>query len=181
MINHKQFPFLPFIFSFVVIMGLLVSCSENKPKEEGNGAELKQAAEKYEGVTIELDISNKNCLSILLAHDGTINRKGSSTFDPKEKNFFIGLGDSKVFDSLMNEMPVGLSAYCHSNGPQCDTLKPTCKAKIAYGNNTTSCEIEYCVNGTFNDLPKPIRDFIERSVKVTEPWYQQQQQSLQGK
>ncbi len=178
MINYKFIPTLIFILTFGLTIYLLTSCSENKSKESSGSKEIKHITQKYDGVTIEVDISNKNWLSILLANDGTINRKGSSSFDPKDKNFFMGLTNSKAFDSLMNEIPNELLQYCNSHSPACDTLKQTCKAKIAFGNNTSLCEIEYCVNGTIDNLPKPIKDFINKSIEVTEPWYQEQQKPL---
>lgn len=181
MINHKLIPRLIVIFTFVLTINLLISCSENKSKGSSSHSEVKQPTQKYDGVTIEVDISNKNCLSILLAHDGTINRKGTRAFDPKDKNFFMGLTDSKAFDSLMKGMPDDLLKYCNSPSPECDTLKQTCKVKIAFGNNTTSCEIQYCVVGTIDNLPHPIKYFIDKSIEVTEPWYQEQQKLLQSR
>jgi hypothetical protein len=178
MINHKFITTLNLILKFGLIIYLITSCSENKSKESSSSKDINQTTKKYDGVTIEVDISNKNWLSILLANDGTINRKGSRSFDPKDKNFFMGLTSSKTLDSLMNGMPNELLQYCNSHSPACDTLKQTCKAKIAFGNNTSSCEIEYCINGTIDNLPKPIKDFINRSIEVTEPWYQEQQKSL---
>ena len=180
MIKHKFISTLTIILVFVLTISLLASCSENKSKESNSSKGIKQTIQKYDGVTIEVDISNKDWLSILLANDGTINRKGSSRFDPKDKNFFIGLTNSKAFDSLMNEMPNELLQYCNAHSSACDTLKQTCKAKISFGNNTSSCEIEYCVNGTMDNLPKPIKDFINKSIEVTEPWYQEQQKRPHG-
>ena len=178
MITHKFIPTLIFILTCGLTIYLLTSCSENKSKESNSSKDIKQTTQKYDGVTIEVDISNKNWLSIILANDGTINRKGSSSFDPKDKNFFMGMTNSKAFDSLMIEMPNELLQYCNFHSPECDTLKQTCKAKIAFGNNTSSCEIEYCVNGTIDNLPKPIKDFIKMSIEVSELWYQEQQKSL---
>lgn len=181
MINRKLIAQLTMILTFGLTIYLLTSCSENKSKESSSSKDIKLTIPKYDGVTIEVDISNKNWLSILLANDGTINRKGSSRFDPKDKNFFMCLTNSKDFDNLMNEMPNELLQYCNSHSPACDTLKQTCKVKIAFGNNISSCEIEYCVNGTIDNLPKPIKDFINKSIEVTESWYQEQQKLLHEK
>ncbi len=181
MINQRLTTQLTIILAFALTINLLISCSENKSKGSSSNKDISQPTQKYDGVTIEVDISNKNCLAILLANDGTINRKGNRGYDSKDNNFFMGLTNSKAFDSLMLEISPGLTQYCNSHSPQCDTLKQTCKAKIAFGNNTFSCNIEYCVNGTIENLPKPIKDFIEKSIEVTESWYQEQQKSLHGK
>ncbi len=172
---------LPISLLLVFSISLLDSCSENKSKEVSSDKGSKQLTQQYDGVTIVVDIFNKNCLSILLANDGTINRKGSSAFDSKDRNFFLGLSNNNAFDSLMSGMPGGLMQYCNAAAPGCDTLKPNCRAKIAFGNNTSLCEIEYCVNGTIDSLPKPIRDFIDKSISVTEPWYQEQLKMLKAR
>jgi hypothetical protein len=158
-----------------------IYCDENASKEPASNKDTNQIVQKYDGVTIEVDIANNNCLAILLANDGTINRKGSSNLDPKEKNFFIGRANSKAFDSLMNELPQELLQYCDSRSPECDTSKQTCKVNITFGNNNFSCEIKYCVDGTTNNLPKPIKNFIDKSITLTEPWYQEQQKLLHDK
>src|SRR5450432_219341 len=121
MTNHKFIPTLIFILTFGLIIYLLTSCSENKSKETSGSKDINKTTQKYDGVTIEVDISNMNWLSILLANDGTINRKGGSSFDPKDKNFFMGLTSSKTLDSLMNGMPNELLQYCNSHSPACDT------------------------------------------------------------
>ena len=142
---------------------IFVSCAERNDKRENE--------EKYDGVTIEIDISNKNSLAILLAKDGTINRKGSGVVDSLDKDLFMGLTNDKIFDSLMNGISNDLLKYCNTTSPNCDTAKQTCKVEIAFGNNNSVCKIEHCVNGTLNDLPKPIKEFIEKAIMVTDPWY----------
>ena len=54
---------------------VFVSCAERNARKEN------EVVQKYDGVTIDIDISDKNSLAILLAKDGTINRKGSGVID----------------------------------------------------------------------------------------------------
>ena len=160
------------LFGLFIQTLLFISCSENKAKQPSD------SIPKYDGVTIDVDISNVNCLAILLAKDGTINRKGSGVLDTLDKIFFMGLAKDNPFDSLMNGIPNDLLTYCNTPSPKCDTLKQIFKVKIAFGNNDSVCEIEYCVNGLMNDLPKPIKDFLEKAILVTDPWYQSQKKTL---
>ena len=90
----------------------------------------------------------------------------------------MGLTTKGAFDSLMGSISNDLLAYCNTSQPNCDTVKQTYKVKIAFGNSNTSCEIEHCVNGTINDLPKPIKAFIEKAIVVTDSWYQSQRKLL---
>src|SRR5690348_15998924 len=117
MIIHRFIPTLISILMFGLITYLFTSCSENKTKESSSSKDIKQISQKYDRVTIEVNISNENWLSILLANDGTINRKGNRIFDVKDKNFFMGLTTSKPFDSLMSEIPSALFEYCGSPSP----------------------------------------------------------------
>jgi hypothetical protein len=57
----------------------------------------------------------------------------------------------------MNKISNELLEYSKKTSPSCDTTKPTCKASISFGNNQSAKSFEYCVNGTFNDLPAPIK------------------------
>jgi len=161
-----------FLFILFIQAMVFVSCVERNAKKEN------EAAQKYDGVTINVDISNKNSLAILLAKDGTINRKGSGVVDTLDKNFFMGVTTDKLFDSLMNGISNDLFTYCNTNSSNCDTTKQTCKVEIAFGNNDYVCKIEHCVNGTLNDLPKPIKEFIEKSIMVTDSWYQPQRDRI---
>lgn len=147
---------------------VFVSCAERNARKEN------EVVQKYDGVTIDIDISDKNSLAILLAKDGTINRKGSGVIDSLDKDLFMGITNDKIFDSLMNGISNDLLTYCNITSPNCDTAKQTCKVEIAFGNNNSVCKIEHCVNGTLNDLPKPIKEFIEKAIIVTDPWYEGQ-------
>jgi len=154
------------LLAFFIQTLVFVSCAERNDKKKNE--------EKYDGVTIEIDISNKNSLAILLAKDGTINRKGSGVIDSLDKDLFMGMTNDKIFDSLMNGISNDLLTYCNTTSANCDTAKQTCKVEIAFGNNNSVCKIEHCVNGKLNDLPKPIKEFIEKAIIVTDPWYQGQ-------
>jgi len=156
---------------------LFVSCADRN----GNKTDAEKRSEtiqQYDGVTIDVEISNKNYLAILLAKDGTINRKGTGVVDSTDKAFFMGITDTKPFDSLMNGISTELLSYCNKPGPRCDSLRQNYKVKISFGNNVSVCEIDYCVNGTMDDLPRPIREFIEKAIAVTDPWYQTQKETM---
>ena len=165
-VNHS----IAFSFLFVLFIStmIFVSCAEGNPKKENN------VTQKYDGVTISIDNSGKNSLAILLAKDGTVNRKGSGVVDTLDKDFYIGITTDKLFDSLMNGISDELLAYCNTNPTDCDTTKQTCKVEIAFGNNNYVCKIAQCVNGTINDLPKPIKEFVEKAIQVTDAWYRGQ-------
>jgi hypothetical protein len=160
------------LFGLFIQTLAFVSCAERNAKKEN------EVVQKYDGVTIDIDISNINSLAILLAKDGTINRKGSGVIDTLDKDLFMGMTTDKIFDSLMNGISSDLLTYCNTSSPNCDTAKQTCKVEIAFGNNNSVCKIEHCVNGSLNDLPKPIKEFIEKAIIVTDSWYQGQKKQM---
>jgi hypothetical protein len=152
------------ICSFV----LLLSCAQ------ANNKRTYLPKNNFETTTIEVSVSNGDGLAILLAKDGTINRIGSGISDTTDKSFFMGISKETVFDSLMETVSDDLLSYAQKESPQCDTTKQNLRVKISFSENDSETEIDYCVNGTADDLPKPIKDYITDAVKITDPWYKAQ-------
>jgi len=136
---------------------------------------------QFQATTIEVDISNKNSLAILLVKDGTINRKGSALADSTDNDLFMGITNEKIFDSLMKTVSDELLSYSNKANPFCDTAKQTCRVKISFASNTSERTIDYCVNGTMNDLPAPIKEFIDNAIRITGTWYQTQKDLIKKK
>ncbi|HLK30747.1 MAG TPA: hypothetical protein VKT28_19375 [Puia sp.] len=129
---------------------------------------------KFQTTTIEVNISNNPCLAILLAKDGTINRNGSGVIDSVDKDLFMGITEEKVFDSLMQTVSDDLLSYCGQTYLNCDTTKQTYKVTVSFSDNKSDIGFEYCVNGTQDDIPKPISEYIMNAIKITDPWFQTQ-------
>jgi hypothetical protein len=162
------------LFLFLQV-GFLFSCGQTSNEKASVNKD------QFVATTLEVDISNKNCLDILLAKDGTINRKGSDIVDSTDKNFFMGISDEKLFDNLIETVPDDLLSYCGQPSPNCDTTKQTCKVKMSFSSNKSDTGFEYCINGTLNDLPKPIKEYIANAIKITDPWYQTQKNLINKK
>ena len=155
-------------FVIAIPLLLLLSCGQMDNKQTTIDKK------EIQGTTIEVDISNKNTLAILLAKDGTINRKGSALADSTDNDLFMGVTNEKVFDSLMETVSDDLLSYSNKANPFCDTAKQTCRVKISFVSNTSERTIDYCVKGTMNDLPAPIKEYIDNAIKITGSWYQTQ-------
>jgi hypothetical protein len=182
--NHlSSFTTIAILWIILVSAFLYQSCSANDNKTAGSvpGETISKEAQNFLGTTIDVDISNQNCLAIVLAKDGAISRKGTAALDPADKDFFAGITKDPVFDSLINRLSNELVEYSNTTSPSCDTTKPTCTARISFGNHQLAKSFEYCVNGTFNDLPEPIKNYITNAIRVTEPWYQNQRKLLKAK
>jgi hypothetical protein len=134
---------------------------------------------KFETTTLTVEISKKNCLAILLAKDGTINRRGTGIIDTADKAFFMGINRDDVFGSLMATISDDLLSYCGQAHGNCDTTKPTYKVTVSFSDDKSiGTGFEYCINGTVDDLPKPIREYIKNAIKLTDPWYQAQKKQI---
>jgi hypothetical protein len=182
--NHLP-PFKTSTILWMVIVSAVLyqSCAanDNKTESAAQGEKIREAAQIFTGTTIDVDISNQNCLAIVLAKDGAISRKGTAAPDSADKDFFAGFTKDPVFDSLINKLSNELVEYSNTTSPSCDTTKPTCTARISFGNHQLAKSFEYCVNGTFNDLPAPIKNYITAAIRLTEPWYQNQRKLLKAK
>lgn len=165
------------VYIMVLAAQAFLFCSCEQKTKQKESRELP----KFEMVTISLDISGKNCLAILLNSDGTVNRKGSEALDTSDRNFFMGVTKDNLVDSLMNGLPNDLFDYCGAGSPVCEVSKPYCTIKIMAGDNSSVCKIEHCVNGTFNDMPNPIKEFIKKAMRVTDGWYRDQTKKLTAK
>lgn len=166
--NDHQLKIIKTLFILSVPIVLQFSCGQTNNK--------KTFADKnqFETTAITVAISNKNCLAILLAKDGTINRKGTGIADSTDKDFFMGISKEKVFDSLMKTVSDDLLSYCGQIHFNCDTTKQTYKVTITFSDNKSDTGFEYCINGTQTELPKPISEYITNAIKITDPWYQTQ-------
>ena len=153
---------------------LQISCKEpvHKSKIDKN---------KFEATTLEVDISNKDVLMILLAKDGTINREGSGVIDTAGNNYFIGMTKEPVFDSLMHSITDSLISYFDKPNSNCDTTKANIKVTATFDDKESTTGFEYCINGTQNDLPAPIREYIANAMRLTDPWYQEQKSMIKKK
>ena len=55
------------------------------------------SADTVTGIMVTLEIDGDQCLFVLHAKDGTINRLGTGAEDNTENDLFIGLSDLKAF------------------------------------------------------------------------------------
>ena len=161
------------IISILVLF--LISCG-------GSGSKKTNAdTSQFMAMTLDVEISGKNCLAILLANDGTINRKGSAIVDTTDKSFFMGTSPEKQFDKLMATVSDDLLSYLGKTSLTCDPTNQTYKVRATFSGNTSETGFEYCVNGTINDLPGPIKKYITNAIEATDPWYQSQKKLINKK
>ena len=159
--------------SVLTLILLLSSCgqsSNNKPTID---------IDKVQATMIDIELKDSSSLFILLAKDGTINRKGD--LKTPDKNFFIGISKENLFDKLMKTMTNDLSSYCDKIHVHADTTKKINKIKIGFSGPEGDTGFEYYSDEPIEKLPKPILDFINNSIQVTDPWFKSQQDMIKPK
>lgn len=129
---------------------------------------------KIQATMIEVELKDSGSLFILLAKDGTINRKGD--LKTPNKNFFMGITKENLFDKLIQVTPNELSAYNNKVHVLADTTKSVNKIKIGFSSSDGDSGFEYYTDEPIDKLPKPIQDFINSAIQITDPWFNSQQE-----
>jgi len=170
--KHK-IRFLFFIASIVVFS----SCGDRADNPVNDSTPAAEVP-KFEMLTISVDESNVNTLMILLAKDGTINRKGTLA-DTSDHDFFMGITREPFFDNVDSAITTELLSYCSLTHPECDTTIADCKVELSFSSGTVGKNITYCVEGSFDQLPAPIRNYILNAQRITDPWHKEQTAMVQ--
>ncbi len=129
--------------------------------------------DNIQATMIEVELMDSGSLFILLAKDGTINRKGD--LKTPDKNFFMGITKENLFDKLIQVMPNELSSYNNKVHVLADTTKSVNKIKIGFSRLDGDNGFEYYTDEPIDKLPKPIQDFINSAIQITDPWFNSQQ------
>ena len=128
----------------------------------------------FSSVTITLKISDDISLAVLLHRDGTINRKGNGT-EKIDNNFFIGLTKEPIFDNLIKSMSPDIEQYFNKVYGAPNMKGKKCELEIVWTgeNNVTGTKFMYGTKSI--GPPRPISDFVVNSIRLTDPWFHEQQ------
>ncbi len=155
----------------LTLISSTLSCNQ-KP-----GNTLIDKIDQIEATYIEVELEGKNTLFILLAKDGTINRKGD--LKTQGNNFFMGISKEKLFDKVMQAVTSDLTSYCGK--VYGDSTQNVNKVKIGFGGNKIDTGFEYYSTEPLDKYPKPIIEFIYKAIQVTDPWFESQRKMIQPK
>jgi hypothetical protein len=155
-----------------ILSVILLFCRCEQPPISNNAIDV----DKFQAALIEVALKDSSTLFILLAKDGTVNRQGD--LKTKKKNFFMGVSKEKLFDSLIKTIDTDLSSYFDKVVVQADTNRRVNKIKIGFTGPEGNTGFEIYTDEPIEKIPKPILNFINNAIRVTEPWYKNQQDML---
>lgn len=129
---------------------------------------------KIEAFTVSLEIEKQPSLFLLLSDDGSINRMGTGTANPTERDLFIGKTDPAIFKTacshLTKEMLLSLGQGYQALDPRGASCELTITFKFKDGRSTG---IVYRYGSESEGPPKDVTDFVIAVVRQTDSWYEE--------
>jgi hypothetical protein len=127
---------------------------------------------------VTLEVGENQVLFILLAEDGSINRKGDGSPNCKDNDFFIGKTNEKLFEQLKPYINEEMVEYLHSTYDIPDKEGRTCSLKILFKSNEMETGVEFKYGELSQGPPSIFRDFTIKALQLTNKWHQQQKQMM---
>ena len=125
-------------------------------------------------VAITLTVNDKTSLFVLLADDGTVNRRGTGSEDNEENELFIGRTDPPLLPILLNDLTdemlqfTGAYDVAQKRGARC-TLTITLRFSDGHEDGFV---IDY--GSQSEGPPRELAQLVSSAVSLTEPWYEEQ-------
>jgi len=134
-----------------------------------------RSAEEVVAIVVVLHIDGQQALFALLGADGSINRMGSGSSSPSDGEMFIGKAPPELFQLLRSKITPGVIHFLGQRlaapNPRGKPCELTVCLKYATGREAASAW-RY---GSESQGPHPeVVDFVKETVRITEPWFQQQ-------
>lgn len=129
-------------------------------------------------VSVNIEISDKKILYILLAADGTINRTGDGTLENKDPEIYIGKTDEELFKKLLD--CISDDVLINANR-EFNLYNEGTRVKLElrfYGNNMSA---GYRFHYTLEEkdvIPTEIFYILIKATELTENWYQSQKHTV---
>ena len=125
---------------------------------------------------ITLQVGDNQVLFIMLAEDGSINRKGDGSPDCKDNNLFIGVTKEKLFEQLKPLITDEMKEYIGKTYDIPDKKGRLCDFKILFNGPGIETGIQFLYGELSSGVPTPFRDFAIKAIELTEKWFQSQKQ-----
>jgi hypothetical protein len=128
-----------------------------------------------------MKIAGKQSLLILLHKDGTINRMGNGTAHIG-KDLFIGITDTAgMLQELAGSITPDFEGALNKVFDLPEKKGATCSLEIVMGDGKETKGIKFIYGTRSVGPPREIKDFVLRTVTLTDPWYLQQPKAVPAK
>ncbi len=127
---------------------------------------------------ITLEVGENQVLFILLAEDGSINRKGDGTTNCVDNDFFIGITNDKLFEQLKPYITEEMNEFLHSSYDIPEKKGRICNLKILFKSGEIETGVEFKYGELSQGPPSIFRNFAIKAIELTDEWHQQQKQMI---
>jgi len=126
------------------------------------------------GIMITLDIDKEQVLFVLLAKDGSINRLGTGSEDNTEKDLFIGVTNTKVFELVRKKCSPVIDEWIGGFVAP-EIIGKSCTLVIGFQTSDGKELMSQWNYGSKSQGPPPaVASVVIESVQATEIWFQNQ-------
>jgi hypothetical protein len=136
------------------------------------------AAHEIKDIFIMLQVANNQVLFILLASDGTINRKGDGSPDCKDHDLYIGRTDTApIIEELKASISPEMITFLHGTYDASEKKGRTCSLKIGFKTDSIETGIEFIYGEHSTGVPTEFRQLVTKAVQLTNPWHASQKRA----
>jgi hypothetical protein len=131
-----------------------------------------------EAIMITLEIDSKQSLFVLIAADGTINRKGTGTVRNRERDMFIGISQEPIFDKLRDKiLPEWFENLGGYDVPDKKGLPCELWIWMKHSDGNESA-LGFRYGSESQGPPSDVCEFVTEAVSLTESWYENQKKMV---
>jgi len=124
-------------------------------------------------VLITLEVGEKTALFIIMARDGTLNRKGDGS-PQHDLPLHRGISTQRHFDAFMMTIDESIFNYCGVIRKP-DRVGVDCSLTIIFqGANEIDFSFRVIYGADSEGPPRELIEILINAVKITEGWYQEQ-------
>ena len=126
-------------------------------------------------IWVDLYVDGRQSLCVLLAEDGSVNRLGTGTVNNAEQTFCIGLTDEPLFAQLRDKVnPEWIALQGAYDVPE--KRGSICELTIVFKHaDGQENSFRFRYGSESQGPPSDICQFVIDAVRLTNPWYKQQQ------
>ncbi len=133
--------------------------------------------EQIRTVFVSLKVDDKVRLFVLLCADGTINRQGHGSANDDAGTLCLGVTQEPLFQQFMAKVDDGIFAYAGVyDVPNKEGKK--CELKLLFDTEEGGTGFKFNYGSESQGPPKDINALVREAVRLSEPWFQQQQEII---